>query len=180
MDPALAELLDKQAIHEVVLRYCRGIDRVDRELVRDCYWPEATDEHGSFLGTRDEYVTWVFDRMLPRYQVTMHVLGNVLVEVHGDVAKCETYGIALHRALDVRPDGRPRPEHDFQTGFRYVDDFARRDGEWRIARRICTFEWTLRTGPEAWFDPPPEHRRGARGRTDPVYWPVLGAPPAAE
>lgn len=174
-DPAVETLLAKQAIHEVVLRYCRGIDRVDRELVRGCYWPEATDEHGSFLGTRDEYVTWVFDRMLPRYQMTMHFLGNVLIEVRGGVAKCETYGIALHRAVDVRADGRPRPEHDFQTGFRYVDDFACRDGEWRVARRICTFEWTMRTEPGAWFDAPPEHRRGGRDGTDPVFWPILGA-----
>ncbi len=170
---ALVELLAKQAIHEVVLRYCRGIDRLDRELVRGCYWPEATDEHGSFFGTRDEYVAWVFDRMLPRYQVTMHFVGNVLVEVHGQVAKCETYGIALHRALDERPDGRPRAEHDYQSGFRYVDDFACRDGVWRIARRICTLEWTLAVPARAWFDSPPTHRRGRRDRTDPVYWPPL-------
>ena len=101
---------------------------------------------------------------------------DVLVEVHGDVAKCETYGVALHRALDARPDGKPRPAHDFQTGFRYVDDFSRRNGEWRIARRICTFEWTLQTEPSAWFDAPPEHRRGGRGGDDPVFWPVLGGP----
>lgn len=166
---SIEDLLAKQAIQEVVYRYCRGIDRMERELVRDCYWPEATDEHGSFLGTRDEYVAWVFDRMLPRYEMTMHFVGNVLIELDadGDRAKSEAYGFAMHR---VRSDKR---EHNLRTGFRYVDDFARRDGQWRIARRICTLEWTLHTDPERWFDAPDTHRRGRRDGTDPVFWPML-------
>jgi SnoaL-like domain len=167
-DPELQQLLDKQAIHEVVLRYCRGIDRMDRELVRDCYWPEATDEHGSFVGTRDEYVAWVFDRMLPRYEMTMHFIGNVLVHVDAARAKSEAYGFAMHRS---RSD---KLEHNLRTGFRYVDDFERRDGEWRIARRICTLEWTLHVDPSRWFDAPESHRRGQRDRTDAVYWPLHG------
>ena len=32
-DDQLQTLLDKQAIHEVVLRYCRGVDRLDMPLV---------------------------------------------------------------------------------------------------------------------------------------------------
>lgn len=163
-DPALQELLDKQAIREVVLRYCRGIDRLDRELVRDCYWPEAIDEHGSFVGTRDEYVAWVFDRMLPRYEFTTHHVMNQLIEVDGDRARSETYGISTHRSA---PDHNPL---DLETAFRYVDDFERRGGEWRIARRTCTLEWTRTIDAHEWFDASPKHRRGVRDRTDPVYW----------
>lgn len=171
IDPIDA-VVAKQAIAEVVYRYCRGIDRNQREMVRDCYWPEATDEHGSFVGTRDEYVAWVFDRMLPRYEMTMHFIGNLLVELADDGvrAKSEAYGFAMHR---VRSD---KPEHNLRTGFRYVDDFAKRDGQWRIARRTCTLEWTLHTEPDRWWDAPPTHRRGARDRTDPVYWPLGGDP----
>ena len=54
LDPRLAGLLDKQEIEEVVLRYCRGIDRRDFDLVRSCYHPDARDRHGSFDGTVDE------------------------------------------------------------------------------------------------------------------------------
>ena len=163
-DRDLRQLLDKQAIHEVVLRYCRGIDRCDRELVRDCYWPDATDEHGSFVGSRDEYVAWVFDRMLPRYAMTMHFIGNVLIDLDGDRAKCEAYGMAMHRT------GSDKPEHNLRTGFRYVDDFARRDDQWRIARRVCALEWTLHVDPSRWWDAPETHRRGTRDSTDPLYW----------
>ena len=70
-------------IRKVLLRYARGIDRLDLELVRACYHPDATDSHGSFHGTVDEFVTWV-DRVLRRYDATMHLLGNPLVELDGD------------------------------------------------------------------------------------------------
>ena len=34
---ALRVLLDKQEIHEVLMRYCRGIDRCDSELLHSVY-----------------------------------------------------------------------------------------------------------------------------------------------
>jgi hypothetical protein len=130
---------DAPAIHDVVVRYCRGIDRRDRELVRDCYWPDATDDHaGAFAGSRDEFVEWVF-HVLERFTMTMHVVANHLVEVDGDGADAETYGIAYHR-------GEPfdDPRRNYTTGFRYLDRFERRDGEWRIAARRVALEWTSR------------------------------------
>jgi SnoaL-like domain len=33
------ELLDKQAIHEALMHYCRGIDRCDEDLIRSAYHP---------------------------------------------------------------------------------------------------------------------------------------------
>jgi hypothetical protein len=174
-DPELQALLDKQAIREVVLRYCRGVDRHDRDLVRDCYWPDAVDEHGSFTGTRDEYLTWLFDRMLTRYSMTMHFVGNILVEVEGARATSEAYGVSWHRGLadHAAPE---RGGDDLMSAFRYVDQMERRDlggsgGVWRIARRTCTLEWARVNERAGWWDAPPAHRRGVRDRTDPVYWP---------
>ena len=167
MEPAVEALIAKQAITEVVYRYCRGVDRFDRDMVRDCYWPEATDEHGSFAGTRDEYLTWLFERMLPRFSWSQHFVGNVLIDqldLAAGRAKCETYGQSRHhRPSDV-------PEHNLISGFRYVDDFERRAGEWRIARRICPLEWVRVDDASMFFDASPTHRRGTRDRSDPVYW----------
>ena len=164
VDP-VRELLDRQAIADVVLRYCRGIDRLDLELVRDCYHADATDEHGTFTGTRDEYVEWVAG-ILTRFAGTMHVVANQLVEVDGDGALGETYGVAYHWG-DPPDDSR----RNFTTGFRYVDHFARRDGEWRIARRVAVREWTHVVPPEQQLVIPPERdgRRGHRDRGDAVY-----------
>lgn len=37
----LEELSARAEIHDVLLRYCRGLDRVDMNLVRDCFHPDA-------------------------------------------------------------------------------------------------------------------------------------------
>lgn len=165
-DPEVQQLLDRQAIRDVVLRYCRGIDRLDLELVRACYHPDATDDHGSpHPRTRDEYVEWVAG-VLRRFTGTMHFVGNQLVELDGDVARSETYGVAYHH-------GDPPEDHrrNFTTGFRYVDRFERRDGEWRIATRVAVREWTHTVTADQQVIIPPDRdgRRGRRDRTDAVY-----------
>jgi len=163
----LVALIDRQAIHDTVLRYCRGIDRLDRDLVRDCYHPDATDEHGTFSGTVEEFLAWVWP-LLARYDSTMHVVANHLVELHGDRARSETYGIAYHRS------GDPDPRRNLTVGFRYLDRFERRDsGPWRIARRVATTEWIEATAPEARWPLPERGPLGRRDRTDPLYT-VLG------
>lgn len=171
-EDALQDLLDEQAIRKVVLRYCRGIDRLDRELVRSCYHDDATDEHGSFSGGVDEFMGWAF-RVASRYDVTMHFVGNLLVELGAPrsdghrAARAETYGISHHRRA-----GGP-PESNLLVGFRYVDRFERRgDGVWRIARRVCATEWVRRDDESTWWPVPPGMRTGKRDRTDPVYEPI--------
>ena len=167
----MTSLEDDREIRNVLYRYCRGVDRLDLELVRDCYHADATDEHGTFIGTRDEYVEWVAG-ILTRFTGTMHVVANQLIELDEggdgdtDTARCETYGVAYHW-------GDPPDDHrrNFTTGFRYVDRFARRDGAWRIARRVAVREWTHVVPPEQQWRIPPERdgRTGRRDRTDPVY-----------
>jgi hypothetical protein len=157
-DP-LQQLLDRQAIADVVLRYCRGIDRRDLELVRDCYHPDATDEHGPFTGTRDEYVDWVAG-VLTRFTGTMHVVANQLIELDdagdGGEARSETYGVAYHWG-----DPPDDPRRNFTTGFRYVDRFARREGEWRIAQRVAVREWTHVVPADHQLVIPAEHDGGS-------------------
>jgi len=137
----LAALLDEQAIRRVLLRYCRGIDRLDIELVRDCYWPQATDRHGPFTGTRDEFLAWVVP-LLRRHTMTMHHIGNMLIDfpadraAEPDIAVAETYGVAYHSGPPERD-----PRWNYAAGFRYVDRFERRDGTWRIADRVTAIEW---------------------------------------
>jgi hypothetical protein len=132
----LRELADKQAIREAVLRYCRGIDRLDLDLVRSTYHPDGIDHHTGFDGTVDEFVAWV-GPALRHLDGTMHVVGNHLAEVVGDVAVAETYGTAVHW-------GQPAddPRRNFTSGFRYVDHFERRDGVWAVVERFAVREWT--------------------------------------
>jgi hypothetical protein len=164
----LDTLLAERAIQRVILRYCRGVDRMDKELVRSCYHAGATDSHGSFTGDVDEFLVWVW-RVLGRYSMTMHFLGNMLVEVAGDRARAETYGIAIHRTDSGAAVG------NLTTGFRYIDDFALLDvspggaAEWRIRRRVATTEWVRVDRVEDHWPIPAGMLRGARDRTDAVY-----------
>src|SRR5690606_8703026 len=43
---ALQAALDREAIHTVLMRYCRGVDRLDRDLIASVYHPDAYDHHG--------------------------------------------------------------------------------------------------------------------------------------
>ena len=95
MDQALQELIDKQAIRAVVLTYCRGIDRLDFDLVRSAYHPDAIDHHTGFDGTIDEYIAWATTK-LSAIGGTMHHIGNHLVELHGDHAISEAYSMSTH------------------------------------------------------------------------------------
>jgi hypothetical protein len=161
---------DELAIRAVVLRYCRGIDRMDRELVRSCYHPDATDSHGSFDGGVDEFLVWVW-RLLGHYTMTMHYVANQLVETVDDGrARCESYGVAVHRAAGGAASD------NLTTGFRFIDDFERREGAWRIARRVATTEWSRVSRPSDDWAWPASFLTGARDGSDPVYAPWGGAP----
>ena len=57
---SLRELLDRQAILDCIHRYCRGVDRFDREMVLSVYHPDAIDHHGVFVGGPEAFVDWAF------------------------------------------------------------------------------------------------------------------------
>ena len=52
----IQHLIDRQAILDCLTRYGRGVDRFDRELVLSAYHPDAIDDHGAFVGTREEFI----------------------------------------------------------------------------------------------------------------------------
>lgn len=168
MDERLARMMDQQEIRDVVYRYCRGIDRRDYDLVRSCYHPDATDDHGDFRGGVDDFIAYV-QRGLPRFERTMHFIGNVLIEPVGDRARAESYLVAYHH---LRASSS-KPERDFVAGLRYVDDFERRQGEWRIAARVCVFEWSRIdvVAPGGW-SAAPGATLGQADRSDLVFAPV--------
>lgn len=165
----LDRVVSEADIRRVLARYCRGIDRMDRDLVRACYHEGATDQHGNFDGTVEEFITWAF-KIVGRYTMTMHFLGTILVEFvdDPDVAVSEAYAIAYHR----REGGEAH--HNLITAFRYVDRFERRpvdggDPEWRIAERIVTSEWLRGDPPDGWWPIPEGFLAGQRDRSDIVY-----------
>lgn len=158
----LTELADRQEIRDLLASYCRGVDRLDLDLVRSCYAREGVDHHTGFDGTADAYVAWLA-RGLPLLGGTQHVLGTHLCEIHGDVALSETNGTAVHWGTPA-----DEPALNFTTGFRYVDHLVREDGRWVIAERFAVREWT-RSDAGRRRDAEASGPRGRRDRDDPWF-----------
>jgi 3-phenylpropionate/cinnamic acid dioxygenase small subunit len=134
VDAAIRDLLDRAAIHDVLLRYARGVDRKDLDLVAACFTPDASYEGALASGTIAQALGTLRERMA-RYEATMHFIGNQLVEVHGDTARSETYAVAYHRLAEA---GIVKL---FTVGVRYLDELVRTSDGWRIRQRVVKKEW---------------------------------------
>ena len=128
------ELQDRAAIHDLIMRYARGVDRRDLELVATCFAPDAGYEGSLGVGTIAIALEALRDRM-QRYRATMHFMANQLVELNGDQASCETYAIVYHR-LDTEDEVQ-----DYVVGVRYLDDLARHGAGWWIVHRTTRLEF---------------------------------------
>ena len=168
MPDRLDALESRAEITEVVIRYCRGIDRCDEAMLRACFHPDARHRHGSFEGASADFCAYAL-ALVRQVEFTHHQLGPVSIELDGDVAYVETYFTALHRFGAVPPAGG-QPHEDRFSGGRYVDRFERRDGVWRIAERRGVSEWMrYEAASDRGFYDAPADQRGKRDRTDPVY-----------
>ncbi len=134
----LEALVAKDAITAVVHRVARGTDRLDHELIVSGYWPDGFDDHNSFRGGPVEFADWVL-QVLPHFAATHHFLGQCTIDLALDdaAAHVETYCSAHHVG---KPDERGTVS-DMRMGLRYIDRFERRGDEWRIAKRVCAFDW---------------------------------------
>ena len=163
MRKTMEEVLAEAAIRDIQVRYCRACDRMDFELLRSCFHPDATTKYGYFGGTLDEFVASA-EQQLPNFVATTHNTGNQLVEVTGDTAWAEHYTVATHR---IAADDTG-PERDLVTAVRYIDRLECRDGDWRIVRRELILDW-MRSDPVVTIEPRPEVQPGRRGRSDASY-----------
>src|SRR5258708_22710757 len=96
LEAKLQQLLDEAEIRRVHIRYCRGIDRMDWDLVRSCYHPDAIDRHGAYNGGVEGFIGWAAE-LLPNFEATQHFTGNQYVEVHGDVALAGPHTPTIHQ-----------------------------------------------------------------------------------
>ena len=156
-DSEVQDLLDKQAIRELMVRYCRGLDRMDADLIASAYHPDAVDDHGgrSFAGVDIGRAIVDWSRELNVVAGSHHIT-NQMIRVNGDIAASESYysGFMLER----RDNGS---ERTIQMVGRYLDRLERRNGEWRITERLVVPEMVRYLppspdGPHWHFDRRPE------------------------
>ncbi|MGA8216258.1 MAG: nuclear transport factor 2 family protein [Candidatus Sulfotelmatobacter sp.] len=161
IETKMRELLDKQDIHETLLRYCRAIDRHDEELLRSVYHPDAMDNHGIQNGTASEFIAWAM-KTLHENDRTTHLISNVMIELHGNTAHSESYFLTVVRR---QIQGR---FIDVTIAGRYLDLFERRGSHWKIARRQVVIDWN-RVDPVEGSVTLGQFVLGKRSREDLVY-----------
>lgn len=158
--------MDKAEIRDLLYTYCRGVDRADSEVLASIFTPEARCEYGVFSGTIAEFCAFArsfVDAIGP----THHNITNSIIQVSGDSAVGETYGIAVH--------GDVSEEHgivDLIVFVRYNDRFERRDGAWKIAHREVIYDWNQHIPRTADWEGPLGalySPRGRRNRQDVTY-----------
>lgn len=134
MQKEIENTVARSAIIQCVARLARGEDRRDVDLIRASWWPDATYDYGVQNGSFDEYLAWVVPGA-EAIKNTQHVLGQSYIELDGDAAKAETHVISYHR-VDMGAGDK-----DTCIGGRYLDSFEKRNGEWRLAKRVMLYDW---------------------------------------
>jgi SnoaL-like domain len=131
----LDELVARQSVVDGLYRYCRSLDRMDRDLYWRVFEPEAHLDYGEhFAGTAAEFLEWVW-KAHGAMQVHSHQITNVLTQVDSDGtgAASEAY---VTVCLRTKPDEDGKISDIVDRG-RYLDRWVRHpDGAWRISDRL--------------------------------------------
>lgn len=148
--------LDKEEIHDALLRYCRGIDRSDKDLVLSVFHADASVDYGNIQGPPSSL-------LFPPVTVpSMHFLGNALITVDGDIAFAESYFLSYQV---IERDGNACTR---TRAGRYIDRFERRNANWKVAHRVLIDDWSRVDEIAAVIDGIGQHT-GQRSREDPSY-----------
>ena len=139
---AVQALLDREAIRDVLVRYATAIDRRDGALLRAVYHANATQLWGAHESPVDAFVPGAM-RLLERYARTTHQIANERIAIDGDRARSECMCTATHRFADD-------PDRELVMQLRYLDDFERREGVWRITRRVAVHDWSREGSVQPW------------------------------
>jgi hypothetical protein len=131
-ESSLQALLDKQAIRDVLSRYCRGLDRMDKQMAYAVWHDGGTAFYdGMFEGTGEGFIDWVWQAHAAMERHS-HQITNVLIELDGDRAVSESY---VTVALWTLPDANGDQKELIGRG-RYLDRWEKRGDVWAIAHRV--------------------------------------------
>lgn len=137
MDLAQQQWLHQQ-IQERLFLYCRAVDERDWELLRSCFGPGHTHEHGPFSGDADAFVEFAKER-LGEYAYTLHSLSNIMIKLSDD-------GLSATSVCNYASIHRTHPSEDgsmtdMLVQGQYHDRLVCLDGVWLFINRLGTMPW---------------------------------------
>jgi hypothetical protein len=126
----LQTVADRQAITEVIYRYCRAVDRIDPELGYSIWNDDAVADYGAVYQGSGR---GVIDLICAQHQHLLchsHQVSNVLIELDGDRAGSEAY-VTANLRLKVSDQLK-----QISIWARYIDQWSRKNGRWGIDKRV--------------------------------------------
>lgn len=135
-EQTLQRLADTQEIRDLVLRYCRAIDRRDLAQLPALYHDDAIDDHGAFSAGPVQKFLEILPNVLDSMIAVSHQVLNHSIAIDGDYAEGEVYTIAYHLTRDE--NGK---EIEVIVGGRYLDQYEKRNGSWRFSYRKIVSDW---------------------------------------
>src|SRR5262245_46099413 len=122
---ALEELVARDRIRQLALRYALAVDGNDRDGIAELF---VEDVDNGRYGPGREGVKTFYDHVLRQFHCSMHLVGNHVIDFDdADHAHGVVYCRAQHHVLD--------PEHWFDHALAYWDTYERVGGEWLFRRR---------------------------------------------
>jgi 3-phenylpropionate/cinnamic acid dioxygenase small subunit len=128
-------LEDKDAIRELVARYCFAIDDARYDEWADCFASSGTFEVAGMFKIEGRAAIRSFADSIPRNQRGLpgfkHCTLNQIIEVEGDRAAARCYLLLVH-------EGNPL---EVQIAGRYEDTLVKERGRWLFASRAARFDY---------------------------------------
>lgn len=159
-DETLRALADRQAITDLIYRYCRAVDRLDVPLGRSIWHEGGHADYG--VGAYVGEGRGAIDHICAQHRQTLahsHQVTNILIALDGDAAGSEAYHFAT---LRVGGGGTVR---QISVWGRYIDRWERRDGRWGLVDRVTVRDFDEVREVTPLYD----HDRGRRDADDPSY-----------
>lgn len=122
-------LLAEREIQRALARLARTMDERDWPAVDGLMLPEATADLGMGMISGRAGIIAFIRTFLDDCGPTQHLLGNILIEVDGDVAASRCYVSDTHKGLG------DRSHLTFSTLGDYHDTWRKVDGRWMMSHR---------------------------------------------
>lgn len=138
-DQVLTELLDRQRIGEVMLRFGRGLDLHDWDMYAATLDDEFDVDFTDLTGmppARSNPKDWAeFASVCLERLVVHHQYSNFSIDISGDEAVGVFYYIARHR-MPSRHGGDDYTQYGW-----YDNSFRKTDSGWKITKLKHSFQW---------------------------------------
>lgn len=130
MEDRIDRIESRAALHDLVSDYCHGFDKHDWDRFLAIWWEDCTWEIGPPFGDfhcHEGIATAVKDILWPAWNASSHFTTNLVVKF---ADRDHALGICDVDCIGTTSDGLAQT-----VSATYTDDFERRAGVWKIAKR---------------------------------------------